>query len=79
MKHLTAMMQTTNQNAPSAEHLTVSLKTLAKHLDAHRTSVRRWLQEAGIKPVAVGRGRKGAIRYRWAEVRDWLESLPYVD
>ena len=73
------MMKTTNQNSPSAERQVVSLKTLADRLDAHRTTVRRWLQEAGIKPVAVGRGRKGAIRYRWAEVRDWLESLPHVD
>ena len=73
------MMKTTNQNSPSAERQLVSLKTLADRLDAHRTTVRRWLQEAGIKPVAVGRGRKGAIRYRWAEVRDWLESLPHVD
>ena len=79
MKHNTSMMKTTNQSSPTTERMTVSLKTLADRLDAHRSSVRRWLREAGIKPVAVGRGRKGAIRYRWVEVRDWLDSLPDVD
>jgi hypothetical protein len=59
--------------------LTVSLKTLARQLDAHRSSVRRWLREAGIRPVVLGRGRNGAIRYRWADVEAWLASLPQVE
>lgn len=54
--------------------LTVSLKTLAQMLDAHRSSVRRWLQEAGIRPIVLGRGRNGAIRYRWHEIEAWLNS-----
>lgn len=61
------------------QRLTVSLGTLARMLDAHRTSVRRWLQEAGIKPVVLGRGRKGAIRYLWTDIAEWLESLERVD
>jgi phage terminase Nu1 subunit (DNA packaging protein) len=56
------------------ERLVVSLKTLADMLDAHRTSVRRWLQEAGIKPIVLGRGRNGAIRYRWHDIQHWLAS-----
>ena len=59
--------------------LTISLKTLSILLDAHRSSVRRWLSEAGINPIAIGRGRKGAIRYRWRDVERWLESLKTVD
>jgi hypothetical protein len=59
--------------------LTVSLKTLALMVDAHRSSVRRWLQEAGVKPVVLGRGRNGAIRYLWRDVERWLESLQQVD
>jgi hypothetical protein len=59
--------------------LTVSLKTLATMLDAHRSSVRRWLHADGIRPVVLGRGRNGAIRYRWADVEAWLASLPQVD
>ena len=62
-----------------AQRVTVSLKTLAQMLDAHRSSVRRWLQEAGIHPIGVGRGRNGAIRYRWRDVENWLESLEYVE
>ena len=56
----------------------VSLKTLAQELDAHRSSVRRWLHEAGIQPVALGRGRNGAIRYVRADVQRWMESLERV-
>ena len=61
------------------ERLTVSLKTLAQLLDAHRSSVRRWLQEAGVHPIAVGRGRNGAIRYRWSDIQKWLNSRDYVE
>jgi len=59
--------------------LTVSLKTLAFRLDAHRSSVRRWLTEAGIRPVALSREKNGAIRYRWSDVEAWLASREYVD
>ncbi len=62
-----------------AERMAVSLKTLAEQLDTTRLSVRRWLREAGIRPVAIGRGRKGAIRYRWSDVRQWFDSRNYVD
>ena len=57
------------------ERVLVSLKTLANMLDAHRSSVRRWLREAGIKPVVIGKGRNGSIRYRWCDIKEWLESL----
>ena len=60
------------------ERLTVSLKTLAKLLDAHRSSVRRWLGQAGIRPISLGRGHNGAIRYRWSDVQNWLRSQDYV-
>ncbi|MHC4173383.1 MAG: hypothetical protein ACYST5_10640 [Planctomycetota bacterium] len=61
------------------ERLVVSLKTLADMLDAHRSSVRRWLQEAGIRPIVIGRGRNGAIRYRWCDIQDWLEAKEYTE
>ena len=59
--------------------LAVSLKTLSTLLDAHRSSVRRWLQEAGIKPVALGKGKNGAIRYKWKDVESWLDSQHNVE
>lgn len=77
-------MNATNRNLRLQEpcqedgRLTVSLKTLSRKLDAHRSSVRRWLQEAGIKPLVLGRGRNGAIRYLWTDVQRWLESLERV-
>ena len=61
------------------ERLTVSLKTLAAMLDADRSSVRRWLSEADIRPVVLGRGRNGAIRYRWRDVEAWLDSRDTVE
>lgn len=57
----------------------VCLKTLAKLTDSHRRSVRRWLDEAGIQPLALGTGPKGAIRYLWSEVEPWLQSLRGVN
>ena len=59
--------------------LIVSLRTLSRLLDAHRSSVRRWLSEAGVRPVVIGRGRNGAIRYRWCDIKQWLASLDYAD
>ena len=67
------------QKPRNNERLTVSLKTLAKMLDASASSVRRWLKEASIKPLAVGRGRNGAIRYRWEDIQEWLNSLNHVE
>jgi len=54
--------------------LAVSLGTLSILLDAHRSSVRRWLRAAGVKPIVCGSGRKGAIRYRWDDIQAWLDS-----
>ncbi len=64
---------------PPERFQTVRLQTVAELLDASRSSARRWLKEAGIRPIAVGRGAKGAIRYRWPDVRKWLESLQCVE
>ena len=58
---------------------TVSLKSIAELLDTTRSSARRWLKEAGIRPVALSRGAKGAIRYKWKDIEDWLNSLEYVE
>ena len=63
----------------NGERLTVSLKTLAQLLDAHRSSVRRWLRDAGVRPVSLGRGRNGAIRYRWRDIEAWLASRASVE
>ena len=60
------------------ERLAVSLPTLARLLDAHRSSVRRWLRRAGIRPLAIGPGEEGAIRYRWRDIQAWLDSRDYV-
>jgi len=57
----------------------VSLKSIAKLVDAHRASVRRWLSEEGIWPVAMSRTRNSAIRYRWSDVEQWLKEREEVD
>ena len=62
-------------SAPKQElRLAVSLKTLAALLDADRSSIRRWLKDSNINPVVLGRGRNGAIRYRWRDIEAWLDS-----
>ena len=62
----------------STDPALISLKTLARRLDAHRSSVRRWLREAGVRPVVVGNGKNAAIRYRESEVQQWLSSRATV-
>ena len=57
----------------------VSLETISKLVDAHRSTIRRWLSEAGIRPIAMGRGRRGAIRYRWRDIERWLTLREEVD
>ena len=75
---MSAKLTTLVEDPTVPERLTVSLKTLAKLLDAHRSSVRRWLSQAGVRPIALGRGHNGAIRYRWSDVQNWLQSQDYV-
>ena len=58
---------------------TVSLRTLSGLLDAHRSTVRRWLDHAEVRPIALGRGRRGAVRYLWGDVEAWLLTRPRVD
>ena len=65
--------------AQRVERLAVSLKTLATMLDAHRSSVRRWLKDEDIHPIVVGRGRNAAIRYRWRDIRSWLQTREVVE
>jgi len=73
-------LSTSNTQAiEDSQRLTVSLKTLARMLDAHRSSVRRWLRQAGIRPIALGRGRNGAIRYKWCDVQDWVAAREQVE
>lgn len=67
------------QSIDDSQRLTVSLKTLAEMLDAHRSSVRRWLQQAGIRPIVFGQGRNGAIRYRWRDIHEWIASRQLAD
>jgi predicted site-specific integrase-resolvase len=67
-------VQETTLDELSLEPLTISLKTLATSLNVSRSSVRRWLDGAGIRPVAMNNGPKSAIRYRWSDVKVWLRS-----
>jgi len=68
-----------SRRRPQARRVTVSLRTLADMLDAGRSSVRRWLKAAGIQPIAMNDGPKGALRYRWTDIEAWLESRESVE
>ena len=73
------MKTTGNQQLDRPPRVTVSLRTLAQMLDAGRSSVRRWLKQAGIQPISMTDGPKGRIRYRWRDLEAWLETREYVD
>ena len=64
----------TNDTAVTSQNRLVSLKTLALEWDADPSSVRRWLEEAGIVPIALGNGPRGAIRFKREEVDQWVSS-----
>lgn len=70
-------MDTTNIK-PSSQGRFVTLKALSERLDADRSTVRRWLREAGVPAFAMGDGPRSAIRYRLDEVEQWLEERPSV-
>ena len=78
-KSLNRSQRTKQEWYPPERFQTVSLQTVAELLDASRSSTRRWLKEGGIRPIAVGRETKGAIRYKWPDVQEWLESRQYVE
>lgn len=50
----------------------VSLKELAARWHVSRRTVRRSLEEAGIKPFYLGNGPNGTLRYAMAEVEEFL-------
>ena len=57
----------------------ISLKSIAALVDAHRASVRRWLDDEGIRPVAMSRTRNSAIRYRRSDIERWLREREEVE
>jgi uncharacterized protein YggL (DUF469 family) len=63
-----------NDGADDGSLRFISLKSIAKLVDAHRASVRRWLNEEGTRPIAMGRARNGAIRYRWSDIERWSKQ-----
>ncbi len=71
-------MTTTTTSQTTVMPRMICLKNLAQMLDCHRRSARRWLDEAGISPLALGSGPKGGIRYLWSEVEPWIEGLKRV-
>ena len=75
------MPKTAKSSTPRAARspVTVSIKTLARMLDTGRSSVRRWLKQAGIQPIAMSDGPRSAIRYRWRDVEAWLASREEVE
>jgi len=55
-----------------------SLKDLSVRLSADRSTVRRWLKDAGVEAFAMGNGPRSAIRYRLSDVERWLSGRPTV-
>jgi len=76
---MSAKPPTSAKDPAAQERLTVSLRTLAKLLDANRESVRRWLRESGVRPIVLGRGRNGAVRYLWPDIERWLATRESVE
>ena len=56
----------------------VSLAAVGRLVNADRSSVRRWLREAGVRAFVFGSGRNAAVRFRAADVEAWLASRASV-
>ena len=67
-------MHKSTKTEPPVNRAMISLRTLAWQFDANRSAVRRWLRDAGIKPVVVGRGRNASIRYDIKDVEAWMQG-----
>lgn len=55
-------------------HQMVSLRTLAKLWDCHPASVRRILARAGVPAYLLGGGRKGMVRFRLSDVKEFVDG-----
>lgn len=63
-------MQTANSSRPAL----VSLNDLATLWRLSRSTVRRALRRAGIRPYRVGGGLNSTLRYDAEEVARWFEQ-----
>ena len=52
----------------------IGLSECAELLGATRSTVRRWFADAGVTAVVLGSGPTGTIRYRAADVEQYLEE-----
>ena len=61
--------------ASGADARFVSVKTLAKQWDCSRTTVSRFLAQAGVRAFYFGRGPNGSKRYLRSDVESFLSRL----
>ncbi len=52
----------------------VSLKVIADRWQVDRSTARRILRQAGIRPIILGTGRNGSIRYVVKEIEAWVST-----
>lgn len=52
----------------------VSIKWIAERARLSRVTIRRHLDQAGVKPIRFGKARNATLRYRRSDVEQWLRS-----
>ena len=52
----------------------VSIKWIAGRTALTRVTIRRHLDQAGIKPIRFGKSRNATLRYRRLDIEAWMRS-----
>jgi excisionase family DNA binding protein len=52
-----------------------TVKEVAKKLKVAESTINRWVAEGKLKALKLSEGRKGAVRFREADIKAFIESL----
>ncbi len=52
-----------------------TVKEVAKKLKVSESTINRWVADGKLKALKLSEGRKGAVRFREEDIRNFLKSL----
>jgi excisionase family DNA binding protein len=52
-----------------------TVKEVAKKLKVAESTINRWVAEGKLKALKLSEGRKGAVRFREEDIKNFIESL----
>ncbi len=52
-----------------------TVKEVAKKLKVAESTINRWVAEGKLKALKLSEGRKGAVRFREEDIKNFIDSL----